>query len=233
MFRALDAEKIIATLDRLSRRIRERFPTGSLGNVADELLQVAKKAAVRSEAISKPNLGLRLGILLLLASFAALVTLTIKNLDMKVELKEAGAMLQAIESILNELVYIGAAVWFLFSLENRMKRRRALDALHELRAFAHIVDMHQLTKDPEVVLNPGKSTPSSPVRDLTPYELSRYLDYCSEMLALMGKIAALYVQRFQDAVALEAVDDIESLTTGISSKVWQKIAALDRAPSGS
>src|SRR5258708_24597219 len=32
---------------------------------------------------------------------------------------------------------------------SRIKRARALKAMHELRSLAHIIDMHQLTKDHE------------------------------------------------------------------------------------
>jgi hypothetical protein len=53
--------------------------------------------------------------------------------------------------------------------------------------------------------------------------LSRYLDYCSEMLSITGKIAALYIQDFDDDVALAAVNEVENLTTGLSRKVWQKL----------
>jgi hypothetical protein len=48
------------------------------------------------------------------------------------------------------------------------------------------------------------------------------------MLALVSKIAALYVQSFPDSQALAAVDEIESLTTGLSQKIWQKMVILDR-----
>ncbi len=54
-------------------------------------------------------------------------------------------------------------------------------------------------------------------------ELGRYLDYCSEMLALTGKLAALYVRNFNDVVALAAVTEVETLTTGLSRKIWQKM----------
>ncbi len=57
--------------------------------------------------------------------------------------------------------------------------------------MAHIVDMHQLTKDPEPLLLDGPSTPSSPERKLTPFELGRYLDYSSEMLSMISKTAAI------------------------------------------
>ena len=128
----------------------------------------------------------------------------------------------------SDLVFVGIAVAFLVTLETRLKRRRALDAINELRAIAHIIDMHQLTKDPEMVFPGQPWTSASPERKLTPFELNRYLDYCSEMLALVSKIAALYVQSFPDRDALAAVDEIETLTTGLSRKIWQKIMILDR-----
>jgi hypothetical protein len=58
------------------------------------------------------------------------------------------------------------------------------------------------------------------------FELGRYLDYCSEMLSLLGKIAALYAQYTTDSAALAAVDQIEDLTSGLSRKIWQKIMML-------
>jgi hypothetical protein len=62
---------------------------------------------------------------------------------------------------------------------------------------------------------------------MTPFQLNRYLDYCSDALALISKIAALYVQNFQDPVLLDAVDDVEDLTAGFSRKIWQKITILE------
>ena len=86
--------------------------------------------------------------------------------------------------------------------------------------------MHQLTKDPEHIAVKGPDTKSSPKRVMSNFELARYLDYCSEMLSMIGKIAALYGERFDDPVALGAVDEIESLTTGLSRKIWQKIMII-------
>jgi hypothetical protein len=58
-------------------------------------------------------------------------------------------------------------------------------------------------------------------------DLGRYLDYCSEMLSVTSKIAALYVERFDDPVTLAAVNEIETLTAGLSRKIWQKITLLN------
>jgi len=48
------------------------------------------------------------------------------------------------------------------------------------------------------------------------------------MLSIVSKIAALYVQDLRDPLTLGAVDEVESRTAGLSRKVWQKIAILDR-----
>jgi hypothetical protein len=63
---------------------------------------------------------------------------------------------------------------------------------------------------------------------MTAFELQRYLDYSSEMLALISKVSAFYAQHLADPVVLQAVDEVEELTTGLSRKVWQKIAILDQ-----
>ena len=92
--------------------------------------------------------------------------------------------------------------------------------------------MHQLTKDPERVVDRGKDTKSSPKGELTAFELSRYLDYCSEMLSVIGKIAVLYVQDYDDPVVLGTVNEIETLTTGLSRKIWQKIMIVHQLEEG-
>lgn len=113
------------------------------------------------------------------------------------------------------------------NLETRIKRARALRAIYELRSFAHVVDMHQLTKDPDYYRGGIIQTRHSPKRELTLPQLMRYLDYCSETLSITSKIAALYVQQFSDAVVLAAVSDVETLCDGLSRKVWQKMTIAE------
>ena len=64
---------------------------------------------------------------------------------------------------------------------------------------------------------------------MTPFELTRYLDYCSEMLSLTSKLAAVYAQNLPDPVVIDAVNEVESLTTNLSQKIWQKITILDES----
>lgn len=222
----LDAAEIIKTVETLSSRIGERFPNAGLKSVCARLSDIARQASERSEAIARPLLWLRVATLsvsaLILISFVATIV---------VLAPQAGKItfidfIQSLESGINELVLIGAAILFLVTIEARVKRIRALAAIHELRSLAHIIDMHQLTKDPERIIFKSRRTAASPRSDMTPFELDRYLDYCSEMLALIGKIAALYVQRFEDSQAVAAVNDVEQLTSGLSRKIWQKIMIL-------
>ncbi|VAW72486.1 hypothetical protein MNBD_GAMMA10-585 [hydrothermal vent metagenome] len=132
------------------------------------------------------------------------------------------------ESVINDIIFIGIAIFFLVTAEVRIKRGRALEALRDLRALSHVIDMHQLTKDPAKISKNSTQTPSSPSRTMSAFELTRYLDYCSEMLALTGKISALYVQNFNDSVVLAAVNELETLTTSLSRKIWQKIIILHK-----
>jgi hypothetical protein len=140
-------------------------------------------------------------------------------------------VLQSIDAATSELIFLSLLVLFLVSLETRLKRRTTLRMLHRLRSIAHIVDMHQLTKDPEHALHRVESTASSPSRTLSRTQLPRYLDYCSELLALTSKLAALHAQHLNDAVVLSAVNDIEALTADLSRKIWQKISILAMADS--
>jgi hypothetical protein len=230
MYRSLDSEKILITIETLHRRIGERFPSFGLERVCEELLTIARESQQRTEWIAKPQRSLRL-------ATGALVTLIVGGLVYVLARASWPAngfdlvvLVQVSEAGLNVFLLLSAAILFLITAETRIKRRRALKAIHELRALAHVIDMHQLTKDPERLQAGLKQTASSPKQNLTAAELGRYLDYCSEMLSLIGKLAALYVQKFDDPVALAAVTEVEELTTGLSRKIWQKIMIINSDP---
>lgn len=228
----LDSSRIIETTERLGRRVRERFPQAGLNDVCARLQAIAEQAHVRSQEIARPILWVRVVTAIVIAGIAATFAATLYQAGEFVEAEDrltVGELIQILESGLNDIVLIGASIFFLVTLETRLKRLKALKALHELRSLAHIIDMHQLTKDPERILSHGPATASSPKRTMSRFELNRYLDYCSEMLALTGKVAALYVQRFEDPQAVAAVNDIETLTSGLSRKIWQKIMMLNTA----
>lgn len=229
MQRALNPDKILETVNILKNRIEERFPTSSLFKLAGEVTTVAKEAMIRTRKIRRTNWFLRIGIYFLLVLGAAVVVLVASCVRINNDLTELSTMVSVVEATLGTLVFLGAGAYYLGTLETKLKRGRALTAIHELRAFAHIIDMHQLTKDPDTMAGSKHiMTKSSPKRILTTFELGRYLDYCDELLSMISKIAALYVQHFQDPEALAAVDQVETLTNGLSRKIWQKINIVQR-----
>jgi hypothetical protein len=228
MFRTLDAAKIVHSLDQLSRRIDERFPGAGLAKVASELTGIAKDTSARSAMIARPAIFTRaLVSLVFLAGFALLAYLGYLILSKTKASDDLFGTIQGIDAGFNIVVLTGATLFFMFSVEERGKRRRALKALHELRSIVHVIDMHQLTKDPSSAAAVTSATASSPKRTLTPFELTRYLDYCSEMLSLTAKVAVLYAQSFPDPVVTETVNDIERTAASLSQKIWQKIMIIE------
>lgn len=229
----LRADRVIETIDRLQHRIQERFPGSGLGQVCVELRRIATDTAELIPVLRRPIWPLRVAALVGAAALVASVAwFAMAIFRATTEVGSAADVLQGADAAVNVLIFLSLAVFFLVGLEARAKRRRVLSAVQRLRSIVHIVDMHQLTKDPDLGSMARIDTASSPRRVLGRYDLSRYLDYCSEMLSLSSKLAALHVQYVNDPVVLDAVNDIETLAASLSNKIWQKIMILDQLAVG-
>jgi hypothetical protein len=228
MYEKLDAAEILRTAERLEQRIMERFPTASLSKLAARLVAIIRDCIREVTQLRRPNIWLRMGVGVFLAAGLSVLLLAVPHFHVSYRLNGISELIQTIESTLGILFFLSTGVFFFVKLEDRIKRSRILSVVHNLRTVAHIVDMHQLTKEPEAVMMGVSPTASSPVRALNEIELRRYLDYSSELLALLSKVAALYAEGFADPVVLDAVDDLEDLTAGLIGKIWQKIVIMDR-----
>ena len=226
MYRSLKSDRILITIDELRDRIVADFPQSSLAKVCGELSDIASEAGKRCEWISQPRWALRLATAVIIAGIVGALDMAIVSFDLPNKPFALSEFVQLLEAGSNILVLVGAAILFLITIEKRVKRERALRSIHELRAIAHVIDMHQLTKDPALVRGGIIATQHEGKPKLNAQEMTRYLDFCSEMLSLVGKMAALYVQNFDDAIALTAVNEVENLTTGLSRKIWQKIMII-------
>jgi hypothetical protein len=227
-YRTLNADHIEATIEKLHKRIAERFPNRGIVTLCAELLTIAREDRERLSWVVRPNLLVRTGVGVAIVFGVGGVVWTLLNLGPLRVSGDTFDLIQGVEAILNIVALAGASIWFLLNLESNMRRERVLADLHELRSIAHVVDMHQLTKDPTTMPEGNCETPSSDPHSLTEFELMRYLDYCSEMLALTGKLAALYMQDMRDPVIIETVTEIEDLTGNLSRKIWQKIMILSQ-----
>ena len=201
-----------------------------MSKIAAEILTVSEQTGGRTggvagqaaSAVTRTLAGLGI------AAIVAIIIGVAMHVKVQMTFSSIGEFLQGLDAAINEVVFIGVAAFFFMTLETRLKRRKALDAIRELRALAHIIDMHQLTKDPERITGTPAGDTGTIKRPQSPAELIRYLDNCSDLLALISKISALYVQDFDDPVTLAAVNEIENLTNGLSRKIWQKIMIFDR-----
>jgi len=227
-YRVLNSDQIEATITKLLARIEQQFPKRGLGQLCAELLVIAQTDKRKLNQRRRPNLWVRTGVGLLLLAAAA--GLAIAIYEMRTLSLEGGlfSALQGFDSILNIVALAGASIWFLLNLESVMRREAILADLHELRSIAHVVDMHQLTKDPTSVQSPEEMAADEEA--LSDVQLGRYLDFCSELLSLTGKLAALYMQDVRDPIVIQTVDEIENLTGNLSRKIWQKIMILRQPP---
>src|SRR3990172_2630852 len=147
MYRSLNIDGISNTVEHLCYRIDERFPGSGLGRVSRELLGLSRGAQSRVSMIVRPHYGLREFIGLVVLAIAAGLLASFSLVEWPHGPFELSQFVQQLEATINGLVLIGGTILFLVTFEKRVKRSRVLNAAHELRALAHVIDMHQLTKD--------------------------------------------------------------------------------------
>jgi hypothetical protein len=225
----LAAGHVGSTVEQLERRIHARFGERGLTKAARDLGHlvdlVQSEAAQSRERLRRTKLAARTaGIIIVGATLVALAfTLRSAAVD---GLAHTADWVPLVESVVNDLVFAAIAVVFLWAFPERLERRALLRLLHRLRSLAHVIDMHQLSKDPEQTSPSYTPTAQSVRHGLDVEQLHHYLDYCSEMLSLTAKTAALCAEHSTDGVVLETVSYIETLTTDLSNKIWQKISLL-------
>lgn len=228
----LAAEHVGVTVAQLERRILARFGERGLTKAARDLGQLV--VLVHSEADQSRD-RLRRTTLMARAFSVAIVVATVALLAVSMRsvvtegLAHSADWVPLVESIVNDLVFAAIAVVFLWYFPERLERRTLLRLLHRLRSLTHVIDMHQLSKDPEQVGPNYVPTAQSVRHGLDAEQLYQYLSYCSEMLSLTAKTAALCAEHTADAVVLETVSYIETLSTELSNKIWQKISLLPRS----
>lgn len=221
----LEPAPVIETARRLRDRVGARFPGRGIQRVAQELASLTEQVADTSADTRRRSRLVRAGSRGLIA-VVVLVALVAFGFAVEAAFTEAPDngldWLPLIESAVNDLVFVAIAVVVLHSVPERVQRTDLLAKLHRLRSLAHIIDMHQLTKEPESLRDAFEDADG----DLTPEQVEYYLEYCTELLSLVAKAAALCAEESQDDVVLNTVSTIETLTMGMSRKVWQKITVL-------
>ncbi|MDB4537362.1 hypothetical protein N9230_01975 [Akkermansiaceae bacterium] len=223
-FRTIDPEKLVLTVDKLADRVEGDFPSSGLSAVANEVAVVAEGTVRRVEEILRPRYFLRIMVGVLVATALAGPLLFSVLVSFSEQVSNLGDFLEATDAGLHMLLLLTGGVVFLIGLENRLRRNQALEALAEFRSLAHLLDLHQINKDPGLDRAPPPDPDHRTVR--SDEALASYLDYSGDLLSIIGKLAAFYAQHLQDRVVLDAVNEIENLTSNLSNKLWLKILVL-------
>ncbi len=229
-YRTLDPDMILATAERLEHRIADRFPGRGLSRVAAEITALCRSVRAEVAALAPPILWLRVVLVLVIFGGGAIFLWVGSIVPLNQVGRQAFASVEGVEAAINTALLATLGLMALVRLEARVKRQRVARGLHQLRSVIHVIDMYQLTKDPAGLapdLPPGEPAPR---REMDEAEMSRYLDYCTELLAITGKLAALYSQAVPDEGVASAVNDIELLGASLSRKIWQKITLIDPQP---
>jgi len=207
--------------------MEKRFGGRGLTQVAKELTQFAQEEVGLARRIARPRFLVRSLVYVFIASGIAVIAYVGWTLKIDFQARPSLDMFEGVEAFINLLILLSAGIWFLLNLEARMKRHDVLVRINQLRSIAHVIDMHQLSKDPMSDLHSGAKSESAPESDLHGYELVRYLDYCADLLAITGKLASVYLEYIEDPVVIASVNDFESLTGELARKIWQKVTVLE------
>lgn len=227
----LSAEHVGETVAQLERRIAARFGERGLTKAVRDLGQLVDLVSAETDQSNsrqrrRTRIARTISVLIIGATVFALVfTMRSAVVD---GMARPVDWVPLVESVINDLVFAAIAVLFLWAMPERLERPSLLRMLHRLRSLAHVIDMHQLSKDPEQISATYEPTEQSVRHGLDADQLHHYLNYCSEMLSLTAKTAALCGEHTADSVVLDTISTIETLTTELSNKIWQKISLLPR-----
>ena len=215
----LNHEKFLLLAKSVHQKIEQRFASRGIERLAGKVYKVCLKASLETKHIKHANYWLRGTIVFVLALVAILFFMLLKNIIIKFPISLTN-LIQSLDAGISTLIYTSAGLVLLLNLERKLRRKKALGKLNELRSLAHLIDIHQIHKDPELILS-GQLKHSSG-DPMSAQELSYYYNYCSELLMLLGKVATIYVQDDDDPATITAANEIESLVNDLSRKVWQK-----------
>jgi len=200
----LDADAVARTIDLLCRRVEERFPdSGSRASAGSS--QGSRADAGEGGGDRRPS-PLCVAVVLLIVLIATLLAGTLASLKKPREPVERSS--SSSPGVRDQRRRADGSGHLLPGhVETRIKRRRALAALRELQRWPTSSNMHQLTK----IRNGSWPRPGirGPAPRLMRFELSRYLDYCSEMLSITAR-SPPSTSELRRCRRLAAVNEIEN-----------------------
>ncbi len=220
----LDPARIIETAENLVQQIGQRLPRSNLASIAAELARIARDTDQRVHQAHRPILAIRF------ASVTAIVTsllglwYLLHHIHTRWEFGTVTDLFEAADAGFNLLVLLAGALWFLITLEARIKRKKVLQSIQELRELIHVIDATQLYYTPELY-NHDAASPRTPwIFDHT------YLLFCTQMFAVISNLAALYTRDEAGDSIMRAASHLEMLANALSHKLYSKAEMVRLSP---
>ena len=212
----LDPARIIETADALARRVSQGLPGSTLAGLAAELVRIARDTDRRVKEARKPIMAIRVASATTIVCTLLGLWYFLRNIHTRSEFSSVSEFLGAVDTGFNFLVALAGAMWFLATLEARLKRKMVLDYIQELREFVHVIDATQLYYTPDLYPQDGEGPGHRQRFDHT------YLLFCSQMLGVICNLAALYTRGAAGDSIMQSAGSVEMFAATLTSKLYGK-----------
>ncbi len=213
----LDPARIIETAENLALCIGQRLPGRSLAGLAVELARIARETDQRARQARQPILAIRFASAVAILSSLLGLWFLLHNIHTRWEFGTITDVFESTDAGFNLLVLLAGVLWFFITLESRIKRKKALEFIEELREFIHVIDLTQLYYTPELYDSGSANAPTQVGLDYT------YLLFCTQMFGVISNLAALYSRGGADDSILRAVSEVDMLATAVTTKLLSKV----------
>jgi hypothetical protein len=221
----LDPAKIIQTAENLARRVSSRFPESNLAGLAADLAEIARETDERARQARQPiplvrTAGGLAGLLGVWGLWFLVGRIQTHLVNANLEFDSITDLFEAADAGFNILIALAGALWFLVTIEARVKRKQALEHIGELLEFIQLIDVTQLYYTPELYKSNLPPDSAQSRFDHT------YLLFCNEMLGVIGNLAPLYTRGNMDDAVWRATSDVVTLVNAIEGRLFAKSEAV-------
>jgi hypothetical protein len=210
----LDPARIIKTAENLAQRVKDSLPGSGLADLAVELAGIAHATNEHARQIRRPIYAIRAASWLAVSASLLGLWYLVTHIRTRWDFMTISELFAGT----NLLILLAGALWFLINIEERVKRKKALAFIGELREFIHVIDVTQLYHTPELYK-------ANPAASRTPLNHTYFL-FCTEMLAVISNLAPLYARGVSGDSIWRATSEVEMLANAIAVKLVSKAESI-------
>ena len=223
MTHQLDPARIIETAENLAQEIGESLPGSNLAGLAAELARIARDTDQRIQQARRPILAIRFASVTAIGSCLLGLWYLLHHTRTRWEFNTVTELFEATDAGFNLLVVLAGALWFFITLEARLKRKKVLGSIQELRELIYVIDLTQLYYTPELYKHDAPNPRAS-------WSVGHsYLLSCTQMFGVISNLAALYTRGSEDSI-LRAAFDVEMLANAVAAKLLSKAEMILQPP---